>query len=283
MLPMNEDRPSEGPAQRSWLGRLGQALLGEPHDLVDLVDLLRDAHRRGLLDHDALQMIEGVLEVAEMRVDDIMIPRSQMVVVSRDDPPQELIRIAIESGHSRFPVIGDSRDEVVGILLAKDLLASAGDPGFNVRDVLRPPVFIPESKRLDALLKDFRSSRNHLAMVVDEYGGVAGIVSASDVLREVLGEMPQDFGGAPITPERLPDGRVRLPGRLPVDRARRWTGGSWPARSETVAGAVLDALGHLPAEGERTVVGGVEVEVERMEENAVVSVLSSVREEAEDG
>jgi putative hemolysin len=136
----------------------------------------------------------------------------------------------------------------------------------------------------DEVMRVMRRDNALLLVVLDEYGGVAGIVSASDVLREVLGEMPQDFGGAPIAPERLPDGRVRLPGRLPVERAQRWTGGSWPRRSETVAGAVLDALGRLPEEGERTVIGGVEVEVERMEENAVVSVLARVCEEgAEDG
>ena len=252
MLPMNEDRPSEGPAQRSWLGRLGQALLGEPHDLVDLVELLRDAHRRGLLDHDALQMIEGVLEVAEMRVDDIMIPRSQMVVVSRDDPPQELIRIAIESGHSRFPVIGDSRDEVVGILLAKDLLASAGDPGFNVRDVLRPPVFIPESKRLDALLKDFRSSHNHLAMVVDEYGGVAGMVTIEDVLEQIVGDIEDEHDvDEEQGIQRLDDDRYMVPALTEIDEFNEQFGTSFSDDEfDTVGGMVLAGFGHLPRRGE---------------------------------
>ena len=255
MLRMNEDRPKG--AQRSWLGRLGQALTSEPRELEKLFEMLRDAHRREFLDADALQMIEGVLEVAEMRVDDIMIPRSQMVVVSRDDPPRELIRIALESGHSRFPVIGDSRDEVVGILLAKDLLASGSAPGFHVRDVLRPPVFIPESKRLDALLKDFRSSHNHLAIVVDEYGGVAGMVTIEDVLEQIVGDIEDEYDvEEDLGIQRLDEHRYALPALTEIEEFNEQFGTEFSDDEfDTVGGMVINGLGHLPRRGESFTVG----------------------------
>jgi magnesium and cobalt transporter len=249
---MNDERSSDASAPRSWLGRLGQALRGEPEYLEQLFELLRDAHQREILDHEALQMIQGVLEVAEMRVDDIMIPRSQMVVVSRDDAPQELVRVALESGHSRFPVIGDSRDEVVGILLAKDLLAFGDGSGFSVRDVLRPPVFIPESKRLDALLKDFRSSRNHLAVVVDEYGGVAGMVTIEDVLEQIVGEIEDEHDvEEEHAIQRLDENRFSVPALTEIEDFNAQFGTEFPDDEfDTIGGMVIDGLGHLPRRGE---------------------------------
>lgn len=192
------DRPSQTTESlsRSWFERLSQALLGdEPQDRDDLIKLLRDAAKRNLIDVDALAMIEGVLEVAEMRVRDIMVPRSQMVVVERDVDPEDFLPTIIESAHSRFPVIGDSKDEVVGILLAKDLLTyfkNGRNGDFQLRDVLRPAVFVPESKRLNVLLKEFRASRNHMAIVVDEYSGVAGLVTIEDVLEQIVGEIDDE-------------------------------------------------------------------------------------------
>ena len=271
MFRMNEDRPSDGPAQRSWIGRLGQALLREPRELEKLFELLRDAHRREFLDLDAMQMIEGVLQVAEMRVDDIMIPRSQMVVVSRDDPPQELIRIALESGHSRFPVIGDSRDEVVGILLAKDLLASSGVSGFHVRDVLRPPVFIPESKRLDALLKDFRASRNHLAIVVDEYGGVAGMVTIEDVLEQIVGDIEDEHDveeGLGI--QHLDETHYTLPALTEIEEFNEQFGTEFSDDEfDTVGGMVISGLGHLPRRGETFTAGRYEFRVQQADRRRI--------------
>ena len=171
---MNEDRSrsaatGDGKQHRTWLDNLGRALLKEPKDREQLTDLLRSAQQRNLLDADALAMIEGVLEVSEMQVRDVMIPRTQMVVVNYDVAPMDFLPVVIESAHSRFPVIGDNRDEVEGILLAKDLLAylvSKDEDNFNIRDILRPVVFIPESKRLNVLLKEFRANRNHMAIVV---------------------------------------------------------------------------------------------------------------------
>ena len=186
---------NNGNSQRSWIDRLSQALLGEPRDREELVHVLGTHSQRGLFDVEAQGMIEGVLQVAEMQARDIMIPRSQMVVVSRDDSPEQIIPVAIESGHSRFPVVGESRDEVVGVLLAKDLLrySSRNDnQQFSIREILRPAVFVPESKRLNVLLKEFRASRNHLAIVVDEYGGVAGMVTIEDVLEQIVGEIEDE-------------------------------------------------------------------------------------------
>ena len=185
-----EDLPS-----RSWLDRIGHALSGEPRHLDDVIELLRESERRALLDADALAMVEGALHVGEMQVREVMVPRAQMVVIESEERPETFVARVIESGHSRFPVIGDSRDEVEGILLAKDLLAHFAvgrDRGFTLDDAMRPAAFIPESKRLNVLLRDFRASRNHMAIVVDEYGGVAGLVTIEDVLEQIVGEIDDE-------------------------------------------------------------------------------------------
>ena len=176
----------------SWLRRLVESLAGEPQDLDQLEGVLADAKERGLIDAEVLRMLEGVLEVSEIQVRDVMVPRSQMVVVQRDDPPERILPVVIESGHSRFPVIGDDRDEVIGILLAKDLLrffAQASDADFDIRECVRPAVFIPEAKRLNVLLKEFRVSHNHMAIVVDEYGGISGLLTIEDVLEQIVGDI----------------------------------------------------------------------------------------------
>ncbi|MDX1594183.1 MAG: transporter associated domain-containing protein [Gammaproteobacteria bacterium] len=279
---MNEDRPSEGPSTRGLLGRLGQALVGEPEHLERLFDMLRDAHQREHLDEDAVQMIEGVLLVAEIRVDDIMIPRSQMVVVSRDDPPAELIRVALESGHSRFPVVGDSRDEVVGILLAKDLLAIGDGSGFNIRDALRPPVFIPESKRLDALLKDFRASRNHLAIVVDEYGGVAGMVTIEDVLEQIVGDIEDEHDvEEELGIHRIDDTHYTVPALTEIDDFNEQFGSSFTDDEfDTVGGMVISGLGHMPRRGEVYTVGRYAFRVQQADSRRIHTLHLTLLPEA---
>lgn len=202
---MNEDNHStKGPGSSSWFERIKSMITGKPRNREQLVELLRESQKkRSLLDADALAMIEGVLQVSEMQVRDIMIPRSQMVVLERDMDALKMLPKIVDSGHSRFPVIGESRDEVLGILLAKDMLrvvmeATADtDPGSDsapdvVRDVLRQAVFVPESKRLNVLLKEFRASHNHMAIVVDEYGGVAGMVTIEDVIEQIVGEIEDE-------------------------------------------------------------------------------------------
>ena len=178
---------------RGWLRRLTKE---GPRDRAELVEMIRAAARGGIIDADAFQMIQGVLRVADQHVRDIMVPRSQMVVLERDSGAQKLLPAVIESGHSRFPVIGDDRDQIVGILLAKDLLRyfSEGAIGsWDIREVLRPVAFVPESKRLNVLLKEFRASRNHMAIVVDEYGGVSGLVTIEDVIEEIVGEIADEY------------------------------------------------------------------------------------------
>src|ERR1700690_4455401 len=177
-----------------WLKRITKSIGGEPRDLAELIEELREESNRGLFDGDALLMLEGVLAVADMQVRDIMVPRSQMVFVERDEPPDKLVERVVESGDSRFPVIGEDRDQILGILLAKDLLRlqAAADEDFEIREFMRPVVFVPESKRLNVLLKEFRRSHNHIAMVVDEYGGVCGLVTIEDVIEQIAGEIADE-------------------------------------------------------------------------------------------
>ena len=192
---MNKEQPPPGAVRPSLYSGFFKWLSRAPADNERLHASLHDAQANGLFDADALAMIEGVLQVDDMQVRDIMISRSKMVILERDADPNELLRAVVQSGHSRFPVIGENRDEVVGVLLAKDLLLYAferKDARFNVSEILRPASFIPESKRLNILLKEFRSSRNHMAIVVDEYGGVAGMVTIEDVLEQIVGEIEDE-------------------------------------------------------------------------------------------
>jgi magnesium and cobalt transporter len=252
---MKEDQSSNGSTYRAWMDRLSQVLLGEPKDRDQLIHLLREAQGRGLFDVDAQGMIEGVLQVADMQARDIMIPRSQMVVVSRDADPEDLIRIAIESGHSRFPVIGDSRDEVVGVLLAKDLLrysAASESEQLAIRDVLRPAVFVPESKRLNVLLKEFRASRNHLAIVVDEYGGVAGMVTIEDVLEQIVGEIEDEHDIDEDTfIRRYSSSNFTVKALTPIEDFNDYFGSEFSDDEfDTIGGLVTHKIGHLPRRGE---------------------------------
>ena len=252
---MSDEASSSDSTPRSWLERLSQAFAAEPQDRRELVELLRAAQQRGLIDADALAMIEGVVQVAEMQVRDVMIPRAQMVVVEQDAPLEEMVKDIIESAHSRFPVIGDNRDEVVGIVLAKDMLAYGfeGHAGrFSIRDVLRPAAFIPESKRLNMLLKEFRSSRNHMAIVVDEYGGVAGLVTIEDVLEQIVGEIEDehdvDEEGAI---KKFSETRYTVKALTPLEDFNAYFGTTFSDEEfDTIAGVVIQRFGRLPRRGE---------------------------------
>ena len=257
---MSEDRPSHAPMQRSWLERLSQVLLGEPRDREELIRLLRDAEERHVLDAEALSMIEGVLQVSEMRVSDVMVPRSQMVVVEHDVTLEQVLPLIVESAHSRFPVIGDSRDEVLGILLAKDLLVYCLEERrgeLDMRKVLRPAVFIPESKRLNVLLKEFRTSRNHMAIVVDEYGGVAGLVTIEDVLEEIVGEIADEHDvDEHGTITRSGPDTYRVKALTPIEDFNQYFDAEFSDEEcDTVGGLVLHSAGHLPKQGDTLSVG----------------------------
>jgi len=192
---MSEDQSSNGSGKSTWVEKIGKAFSNHPRDREELKAFLKEACKHGIVDADALAMMEGALEVSETQVRDAMIPRSQMVVVQNDSPLEEFLPRIVESGHSRFPVIGEDKDEVDGILLAKDLLPhlASGAQRFDLTDTIRPAVVIPESKRLNMLLRDFRASRNHMAIVVDEYGGVSGLITIEDVLEEIVGEIDDEY------------------------------------------------------------------------------------------
>lgn len=260
---------------KGLIGRIGQAISGEPRDRLELVDILRDAQRRELFDVDAQAMLEGVLQVSEMQVRDIMIPRGQMVVISRDAPLDEVLDLAIESGHSRFPVIGESRDEVIGIVLAKDLLryfTEGQKGGFNVREYIRPASFIPESKRLNVLLSEFRNSRNHMAIVVDEYGGVSGLVTIEDVLEQIVGDIDDetdtDDEEGDLT--RHTDTRFTVRALMPVEDFNEALEAEFSDDEfDTIGGLVTHAFGHLPRRGEKTTMEGYRFRVLRADSRRI--------------
>ncbi len=252
---MNKDRSRNGSGTKPWLKQFRQLFAPEPTDREELVTLLRSAQQGGLFDVDAQGMIEGVLQVADMQVRDIMIPRTQMIVVSRDEPPEKLLPIIVESGHSRFPVVGENRDEIIGVLLAKDLLRYCTDnnrDNFSLRNVLRPAVFIPESKRLNVLLKEFRASRNHLAIVVDEYGGVAGMVTIEDVLEQIVGEIEDEHDideGTYI--RKYSDINYTVKALTPVEEFNEYFNTQFSDEEfDTIGGLIINKLGHLPKRGE---------------------------------
>ncbi len=268
---MSEEKPEhsvkDSKPQRSWIERLGQALQGELKDREQLMVVLNEAHKNNIIDHDAFSMIDGALQVAEMQVRDIMLPRSQMVVLEMDSSEEELMNTVIVSAHSRFPVVADSKDEVVGILLAKDLLPYLvnDDDKLNVRDVLRPAVFIPESKRLNVLLKEFRSTRNHIAIVVDEYGGVAGMVTIEDVLEQIVGEIEDehDFDEDTYIFEHAKN-RATVKAITPLeDFNEHFKTGFNDDEFDTIGGIVMHALGHVPKRGESVKINHLEFKILR--------------------
>lgn len=253
------DRPAE--KRRSWLDRISSALSGEPTTREDLVELLRDAQADGLVAADTLAMMEGAISVSDMSVGDVMIPRSQMVVLAADEPLQALLRQVVESGHSRFPVHGDDKDEILGILLAKDLLRLMVDDGApeGIHALIRPAVLIPESKRLDVLLREFRLSRNHMAIVIDEYGGVAGLLTIEDVLEQIVGEIDDEHDDAE-DPDALiaaqADGQYVVDALTPIEDFNERFGADFDDDEyDTIGGLVIAAIGHLPEAGEELTLG----------------------------
>ncbi len=271
---MNKDRPPNGPARSSWLDKLARKFSREPHSNEQLIELLRSAHHRNLFDADALSMLESVLQVDDMQVRDIMIPRSQVVVLERDANPDVLLRTVVESGHSRFPVTGENRNEVVGILLAKDLLLYAferTDGRFNVKEILRPAIFVPESKRLNVLLKEFRSSRNHMAIVVDEYGGVAGMVTIEDVLEQIVGEIEDEHDvEEEDTIRRHSEVHYTIKALTPIEDFNEYFDAELSDEEfDTIGGLVVHEIGHLPKRGERIVIGNLLFKVLRADNRRV--------------
>ena len=268
---MNDERSE--PSHKSWLERLSLALVGEPKDRDALMTILRDAQQRELLDTDTLSMMEGVMKAPELQVRDVMLPRAQMVVLEHDWSLERLIAAVVESGHSRFPVIGDSKDNVIGILIVKDLLAHAFDrrEDFDLRALLRPAKFIPESKRLNILLKEFRSNRLHMAIVVDEYGGVAGLITIEDVLEEIVGEIDDEHDAADDSVFIRPQGEAFIIRALtPVEEFNRHFHAELSdERADTIGGLVMMELGCLPKGGETVVLGPFHFQVLRADDRRI--------------
>ncbi len=262
---------------RSFLDRLGMALLREPGTRQQLIEVLRDAQSRDLLDRDGLDMIEGVLQVSEMQVRDIMVPRAQMDIVDKNAAPEDYLPRVIETGHSRFPMVDGDKDKVIGILLAKDLLryfhsGKRKKTHIDLHDYLRPAVFVPESKRLNVLLREFRASRNHMAIVVDEYGGVAGLVTIEDVLEQIVGEIKDEYdidANDVMIVERR-DGEFVVKALTALEEfnsklnAKIDHGGV-----DTIGGVVVTAFGHLPKRGEKIEINKLLFEVLRADSRRV--------------
>ncbi|MCB1893668.1 MAG: CBS domain-containing protein [Zoogloeaceae bacterium] len=264
------------PSRPSLLDRLGALLSREPENREELLALLHSSFDRNLVDADALSIIEGALQVSDMQVRDVMVPRAQMDVVHMDDPIDDIAAFAIETAHSRFPVVGEGKDDVIGVLLAKDLLRFFAGREFNLRDMLRPAVFVPESKRLNVLLREFRISRNHMALVVDEYGGVCGLVTIEDVLEQIVGDIEDeyDFDEAEDNIRLDQMGRYRVKATTEIEDFNAAFETAYPDDEiDTVGGLVIKFLGRLPKRGEVVAIDNLRIQVLRADSRRVYTLL----------
>ncbi|MBL38135.1 MAG: magnesium/cobalt efflux protein [Xanthomonadales bacterium] len=263
---MNEDPNStNGSGGKTWLERLGRIFGADPRSREDLLDLLREASERGLIEAETLKMIEGALEVDELQVRDAMIPRSQMVVIHKGDTLDEVLAMIIESGHSRFPVVGEDKDEIQGILLAKDLLqlVARENTDLKLADLVREPVIIPESKRLNVLLNEFRVNKNHMAIVVDEYGGVAGLITIEDVLEEIVGDIDDEHDAETVEDiQALGEDHFLVQALTPIDDFNESFGSDFSDEEfDTIGGLVVSEFGYVPEVDEIVELGGWRFEV----------------------
>jgi magnesium and cobalt transporter len=276
-------RTADAPARTTWRSRLTRTLAGGIREPAQLLELLREAAARGLIDADALAMVEGSLSMGALQARDLMVPRSEMVCIRREDALASILSAVVQSGHSRFPVLDGDRDDVVGILLAKDLLRAvqAGrglQPGgdarrlaFDMREYLRPAVFVPESKRLNVLLKEFRGNRNHMAIVVDEYGGVAGLITIEDVIEQVIGEIDDEYDVEDDQAIRdEPNGRSIVRGATPIAEFNAHFGTQFADDEfDTIAGLVMQQFGRVPRRGESVTLDEFAFHVLRMDRRRI--------------
>ena len=262
---MNEEPPSS-PQEKSWLDKLMCSFSGEPQSQEELLDIIKDAANNKLLDQEALDIIQGALVVSGQQVREIMIPRPQMVTLNIDDSTKDLLGRVIESGHSRFPVIGENIDDVRGILLAKDLLPLIiqGHEGFTLESVIRPATIIPESKRLNVLLREFRENRYHMALVIDEYGGISGLITIEDILEEIVGEISDE------TDDEIYDTFIRqvsdndyiIKALTPIEEFNDYFNAKLDNEAfDTIGGLMMKEFGHLPQRNEKTTLSGFEFRV----------------------
>ncbi|MFM6979172.1 MAG: HlyC/CorC family transporter [Methylophilaceae bacterium] len=269
----------------NWLERLSHILLREPEDREELIGLLHAAFEKSLLDADALTMIEGVLQVSETQVRDVMIPRSQMDVIDITQTPDQFIPFVIETAHSRFPVTDGDKNDIIGILLAKDLLRYYAGEDFNVRDMLRPAVFVPESKRLNVLLKEFRSNRNHIAIVVDEYGGVAGMITIEDVLEQIVGDIEDEYDFDETEDNIIRDskGRYRVKALTEISDFNETLGTEFSDEEfSTIGGLIVSRYGHIPKRGESIMLDNLRITALRTDSRRLHSVMVEIIPPAEE-
>ncbi len=257
----------------AWYRRTMKLLTPGPSDRQHIIDHLHEAESRHLIDTGTVAMMEGALLVSEMKVADIMVARSQMIFVDEDASPAEILPEVVESGHSRFPVLDDKHEKVLGILLAKDLLALAIDPEhrFNIKDIIRPAVFVPESKRLNILLREFRSSRNHLAIVLDEYGEIDGLVSIEDVIEQIVGEIDDehDIGDEEFIRKHRGN-RFTVKAHTPIEEFDEFFGSSFDDGTyDTIGGVVTNEFGHVPGRGEKIEFSDYEFKVLRADKRRI--------------
>ncbi|HLV78203.1 MAG TPA: transporter associated domain-containing protein [Marinobacter sp.] len=278
---MSDDHSSRSQGTKSWLERISQAFSSGPESVEDVLEILRDAESQNILDPDSMSIIEGAMQVIDMRVDEIMIPRSKMITVKAAQDPREFLPEIIASAHSRFPVIGESQDDVIGILLAKDLLPLALNNELDwghMRETLRLPTFVPESKRLNQLLKEFKENRNHMAIVVDEYGGTAGLITIEDVLEQIVGEIEDehDFDEETHIKARG-DGSFAVKAVTPVEDFNEFFETAMDEEEfDTIGGVVLKEFGHLPRRGETVEFGGLRFTIANAD-NRVIRLLQVTR------
>ncbi|TFH90787.1 CNNM family magnesium/cobalt transport protein CorC [Vibrio ouci] len=274
---------SEGPSRKSFFGRLGQIFQGEPKDRQELVEVFRDSEENDLIDHDTRDMLEGVMEISEMRVRDIMLPRSQMVTVDRSDDLDTLINLITDAQHSRYPVISEDKDHVEGILLAKDLLKylGSGSEPFDIEQVIRPAVVVPESKRVDRLLKEFREERYHMSIVVDEFGGVSGLVTIEDILEEIVGEIEDEFDDEEeLDIRKLSKHTFAVKALTTIEEFNDTFNTSFSDEEvDTVGGMVMTSFGHLPSRGEVVEIEGYNFKVTSADNRRVLQLQVTIPDE----
>ncbi|MDX1676996.1 HlyC/CorC family transporter [Arsukibacterium sp.] len=267
---MSDDNPhsSRGSAGKTWLERIASIFSAEPQDISDLEDIISEAGSRELIDSDTKSMLQGVLDVSKMRARDIMVPRSQMATIDIEQPVSAFLPILLENNHSRYPVVNEDKDHVEGILLVKDLLQYALDPNqtdWHIREFLRPAVIIPESKRVDALLKEFRQKRYHMAIVVDEYGGVSGLVTIEDILEQIVGEIEDEHDDEEDNDIKKMASRVfQVSALTPLDEFNESFNTAFDEEdADTIGGIVLHAFGHMPERGESIQLGDLTFKVSK--------------------
>ena len=275
---MSDDNPhsGRGSAAKSWLERIAAIFTSEPQDLSDLEDLIAEANSRSLIDNDTKGMLQGVLAISKMRARDIMVPRSQMATIDIDQPLEEYLPILLENNHSRYPVVNEDKDHIEGILIVKDILQYALKPqsDWHLRDLLRPAVIIPESKRVDALLRDFRQQRYHMAIVVDEYGGVSGLITIEDILEQIVGEIEDEHDEDEGSDIRQLNGHVyQVSALTPLDEFNEAFGTGFDEdEASTIGGIVLHAFGHMPVKGESLELDGLTFKVTKANNRRLVQL-----------